>query len=148
MTINALLLLTCLGSTLFMTGLITFVQVVHYPLFLRIGSSEFSAYHKEHSRKTTFVVLVPMLLELFSSFFMLIERPPHSPFWLACAGFAAAAITWLTTFLFSVPIHERLGSLGYNPEAIRALVLTNWMRFVAWFAHALIVLAITAIELR
>lgn len=29
------------GATLFMTGLIWFVQVVHYPLFLRVGEGNF-----------------------------------------------------------------------------------------------------------
>lgn len=131
-----------------MTGLIAFVQVVHYPLFLRVDPAGFPEYHTWHTRKTTYVVLLPMLLELISSLGMLFARQPHSPFWLPCAGFAAVTITWLATFLISVPIHERLGSLGYNAPAIRALVLTNWIRFAAWFAHALIVLAITALELR
>ena len=148
MSINAFALLTCLGSTLFMTGLIAFVQVVHYPLFLRVDASGFPAYHAEHTRKTTFVVLVPMLLELLSSFTMLFASPPHVPFWLPCAGFAAVSITWLTTGFISVPIHERLGVQGHKPEHIKALVATNWLRFAAWFAHAAIMLAITAMELR
>ena len=35
--------LACLGSTLYMTGLIWFVHVVHYPLFSRVGWENFRA---------------------------------------------------------------------------------------------------------
>jgi hypothetical protein len=35
-------LLTCVASTLFMTGLSWFVQVVHYPLFAAVGPDAFA----------------------------------------------------------------------------------------------------------
>jgi hypothetical protein len=56
-------LLAHLAATLFMAGVIWFVQVVHYPLFSRIGSEKFSLYSKAHSRLTTCVVGPPMLVE-------------------------------------------------------------------------------------
>ncbi len=56
-------LLAHLAATLFMAGVIWFVQVVHYPLFSRIGSEKFSLYSNAHSRLTTCVVGPPMLVE-------------------------------------------------------------------------------------
>ena len=56
------LLLACLASTLFMTGLIWFVQVVHYPLFDRVGAARFVPYHAAHSRRTSWVVAAPMAI--------------------------------------------------------------------------------------
>jgi hypothetical protein len=56
-------LLANLAATLFMVGVIWFVQVVHYPLFSRVGSEKFSLYPKAHSRLTTYVVGPPMLVE-------------------------------------------------------------------------------------
>ncbi|MDQ5964129.1 MAG: hypothetical protein QG625_283 [Cyanobacteriota bacterium erpe_2018_sw_39hr_WHONDRS-SW48-000098_B_bin.30] len=32
------------AATWFMTGLIWFVQVIHYPLYARIGEAEFAVY--------------------------------------------------------------------------------------------------------
>ena len=52
-----------LVSALFMTGLIWFVQVVHYPLFAKV-SGTYPAYQAEHMARTTWVVAVPMLVEL------------------------------------------------------------------------------------
>ena len=51
-------LLACLASTLFMTGLIWFVQVVHYPLFSEVEPGDFLRYHAAHPRRTTRVVLL------------------------------------------------------------------------------------------
>lgn len=38
-----------------MTGLIGFVQVVHYPLFDGVGKSDFAAYEAQHTWRTGFV---------------------------------------------------------------------------------------------
>jgi hypothetical protein len=55
-------LLAHLAATLFMIGVIWFVQVVHYPLFSRVGPEKFSLYSEAHSRLTTYVVGPPMLV--------------------------------------------------------------------------------------
>lgn len=50
------------GSTWIMVGIIWFVQIVHYPLFSFAGRVEFPMYEHEHRRRTTWVVLPPILL--------------------------------------------------------------------------------------
>jgi hypothetical protein len=47
-----------------MCGLIWFVQVVHYPLFARVGGDGSKAYAAEHQRRTTLVVGPLMLVEI------------------------------------------------------------------------------------
>ena len=56
-------MLVHVGATLFMVGVIWFVQVVHYPLFSRAGLEKVSLYSEAHSRLTTYVVGPPMLVE-------------------------------------------------------------------------------------
>ena len=68
-------LLASAASTLFMVGLAWFVQVVHYPLFPLVGETGFPAFHDLHSRRTSFVVIVPMAIELVSSVALAMERP-------------------------------------------------------------------------
>jgi hypothetical protein len=135
---GSLVLLICAVSTWFMTGLIWFVQFVHYPLFDRVGRAEFRDYHEAHSRLTTRIVIVPMILELATSA-VLVVRPAvgPSPF-LAWAGLAAAVICWASTGWIQVPLHGRL-ALGYDVSSWRMLVNTNAIRTVAWTFHAVIV---------
>lgn len=134
-----LILLACVASTWFMTGLIWFVQVVHYPLFTRVGTAEFEDYHAAHTRLTTWVVLGPMVMELITSA-ALVARPPAGvgptlP-WL---GLASAVVCWVSTGWIQVPLHQRL-ALGHDLVSPERLVRSNVVRTLAWTVHGLIVL--------
>jgi hypothetical protein len=137
-----LLLLTCLASTLFMTGVIWFVQVVHYPLFERVSVEAFRRYHADHTRSTTYVVLVPMVLELASSAGLILNRPRGTAAWLAWLGFGLAIVSWGVTFFCSVPAHNRLAT-GFDRSVHQTLVGTNGLRVLSWTAHSIVVLVMT-----
>jgi hypothetical protein len=81
-------LLANAAATLFLVGVTWFVQVVHYPLFSAVGPGEFRDYHLEHTRRTTYVVVVPMVIELLSSF-ALVAEPPAGRAALALSGAAS-----------------------------------------------------------
>lgn len=125
--------------TLFMTGLIWFVQIVHYPLFALVGHAGFPEYERWHARRTGWVVAGPMLAELAAAIAIA---------WcgggaLAWLGLALLAIIWLSTGLWQVPAHRRLEA-GFDAAAHRRLVRTNWVRTAAWSARGVIALALLA----
>ena len=128
-----------IASTFFMAGVIMVVQVVHYPLFARVGAAAFAAYEVEHRTRISFVVMAPMLVELATAVLVALRPPPSVPPWSAWLGLALLAVVWLSTFLLQVPLHDRL-SLGWDPEAIDALVRGNAIRTAAWLARALLAL--------
>lgn len=140
------LLLAHLAATLFMVGLIWFVQIVHYPLFSRVGQKEFSLYSEAHSRLTSYVVGPPMLLEAGTALLLVFVRPEGVPLLLALAGLALVAAIWLSTALLQVPRHKALGS-GFDEPAWKGLVGTNWIRTVAWSARGIVVLWMVALGL-
>jgi hypothetical protein len=132
--------LLCLhaAATLFMVGLIWFVQVVHYPLFADVarlsGQGPFASYEARHTALTTLVVGPPMLLELICAGLLLFLRPQGLPAWSLWLAAALLAVIWLSTALLQVPRHGDL-SVGFDAAAHRALVVTNWLRTVAWSAR-------------
>lgn len=136
-------LLLCFASTWFMTGLIWFVQVVHYPLFAQVGSEAFGGYHNAHVRLVTRVVLVPMVAELLTSLWLVYEPPSGVGSQLPLFGLAAAVLVWLSTILIQVPLHQGLAD-AFVPRTHQRLVATNAGRAWLWTAHAGIVLAMTA----
>ncbi len=140
--ISSLIMLICLGSTLYMTGLIWFVQCVHYPLFNQVGHDHFPKYHAAHVRYTGPVVILAMFGELLSAGGLLLIRPQNVSHGLAIVGFILAVITWLSTFLLQVPQHQRL-TAGFDAATHTRLVRTNWIRTITWSSHSLIVLAMT-----
>ena len=72
-------ILSHLTATLAMVGIIWFVQVVHYPLFERVGKRGFQTYSATHSRFTDLVVGPPMLVETATAVALLFSRPSGVP---------------------------------------------------------------------
>src|SRR4051812_19221054 len=136
-------LLACLASTLFMTGLIWFVQVVHYPLFAEVDPARFRRYHAAHTRETTRVVLIPMILELLSSVVLVLGPGEALDAAMDWAGLIAAGGSWFSTFSLQVPRHNRLAA-GYDHDVHRGLVATNRLRAACWTAHSAILLVTVA----
>lgn len=116
-----------------MTGLIWFVQVVHYPLMGAVGASGFAAYHAAHARLTTLVVGPPMLVEAACAIWIALERPST----VAWLGLVLLAVVWGATFFVSVPRHNLLAT-GFDAAVIDSLVATNWLRTIAWTGRALV----------
>ena len=136
-------LLAHVGATLFMTGVIWFVQLVHYPLFAGVGAAGFSAYAAEHGRRTTWVVMPAMTVELGTGVALALGRPDGigaAPVWF---GLGMLGAIWLSTMLVQVPRHRVLGG-GFDDAAWRWLVRTNWLRTAAWTARGVLVLAMAA----
>ena len=126
-----LLLLVHAGATLMMLGVILVMQVVHYPLFARVGTEEYTAYQKSHMRRVTGIVLPAMSAELGTAAWLAVERPPAVPGWMAWTGLALALLLWASTGLVQTPLHRRLTE-GFDAEAHRRLVRSNWLRTAAW----------------
>lgn len=120
--------------TLVLVGLILTVQLVHYPLFARVGAPGFAAYEAEHSARITALVLPLMFSELALASWMAFTTPPGLPRWSAWVGLGLVASIWLSTFCLQVPQHAILGR-GWDARAHAALVATNWIRTVAWVAR-------------
>jgi hypothetical protein len=107
------ILLANAAATVFMTGLIWFVQVVHYPLFAKVGPEVFPAYSRAHQMLTTLVVGPPMLVEAATAALLVIVRP---------AG-TSAGLAWT----------------GFDADTNAFLVSTNWIRTICWTARTAVV---------
>ena len=134
-------LTTNLVATLYMTGLIWFVQLVHYPLMASVGEDRYVNYQTAHMSRTTWAVGPAMLMEAGSALALVLCLPPGTQLALAWRAFALLVVIWIATAIFSVPAHQKLLS-AFNPKAHRHLVLTNWVRTIGWTARAIIVVCI------
>lgn len=123
-------------TTAMMTGIIWFVQIVHYPLFTRIPKEGFIRYEQAHTVRTGWVVAPLMLLEIGTALLLLVY--PHggdplpirtSPLYLAALG--CLIMIWLSTFLVQVPLHGILEKQPHQRAMIQ-LERTNWVRTSLW----------------
>lgn len=136
MNTNFCLLLN-FASTWAMVGLIWLIQVVHYPLFAKVGSDQFQEYSQDHQRLITFVVLPLMFVELGTSLYLLASRPTGISGFLVAIGAVLVIVIWLSTFLIQVPQHGKLLA-GFDADVCHQLVRGNWIRTIAWSLRGLI----------
>lgn len=124
-----LLLLAHFTATVFMTGLLWMVQLVHYPLFMEVQPSAFAKYERLHQAKISPIVAPMMLFELFSSLVLV-----YNGWGLLSLWFNAALVLgiWCATFLIQMPLHFQLAKIGFDKSLIKRLIRTNWFRTIAW----------------
>ena len=134
------LLIAHAAATLFMTGLIWFVQIVHYPLMGRVGRELFVGYEGAHTRLTTWVVGPPMLVEGVTALMLIFRLPAGVSAAQAWAGLALLVAIWVSTAVLQMPQHRRLAR-GFEPSAHRRLVATNWIRVAGWSLRGALVLS-------
>ena len=137
MTLSSIILVINIAATLYMVGLIWFVQLVHYPLMAKVGEDAFPTYQDLHQKWTTLAVGPPMLAEAFSSI-LLIWFPPIPNAALLLLGVALLFIIWVSTALLQVPCHGQLAR-EFDKKVHRQLVLTNWLRTAAWSLRGVLV---------
>jgi len=107
------------------------VQVVHYPLLRQVGGSQYVLHQHKHMQLTSYVVGPLMFTELGASICLLLLFPEGVLGSLASIGLALLVVIWCSTLLLQGPRHEQL-RCGWNEEAHRGLVRSNWIRTIAW----------------
>ncbi|PQJ34478.1 hypothetical protein BSZ35_07595 [Salinibacter sp. 10B] len=130
-----ILLLVHAAATLTMWGVILVVQLVHYPLFRHVGPTSYETYQSEHMRRITWIVAPVMTTELVTAGWLAWQVPSGVPTGLAWTGLGLVLFIWATTGLLQVPLHSRLLH-GFDAEAHRRLVHSNWLRTGAWTLRA------------
>lgn len=133
------LLVTHALATVSLVGLIWTIQLVHYPLFLRVPPDAFTAYESEHMRRITWLVGPLMLVEAGTAILLILRFPESAIVWV---GAALLAAIWILTATVQGPLHGRLARDGFDATRIRFLVRSNWVRTLAWTARGVLALLI------
>ena len=147
MQFSSILFLLQLGSTLYMVGLIWFVQLVHYPLHGSVGPDHFVLYQQRHMQWTSFAVGPAMLIEAGTTVALFSAPSSLFPSWAPTLGLALLMLVWGSTALFQVPFHNQLLS-QFDSNAHQSLVWSNWIRTFGWSARGLLVLWLTSLLLK
>ena len=132
-----MLLVVHAALTWALVGLILTIQLVHYPLFSRVGTG-YATYQQEHVRRITWLVAPLMLAELATGAALAFHPPPFMSAASARLGLALIALIWLSTALIQSPTHRRL-AVGFDPAWHSWLVTTNWARTLLWMLRGMLV---------
>ena len=140
---TAVILIAHAVSTCAMAGILVFVQIVAYPLFGHVAQDDLGAYEDAHARRTSLVVGPVMVVEGLTAVLLVFDPPTGLGRGLPVIGLGLLLVVWASTAFVQVPIHAAM-SRGGGPGLVRALVVRNWPRTIAWVARAGVVAAMLA----
>jgi len=139
--VSEVVLLANFVATAVMTGVIWFVQWVHYPLLATVPVDDsVEAAVKvadQHQHRTGQVLAMPMAVEGVTTLWLLASRPEAVSLILPWGNAVLLAVALGSTVFVSVPLHAKMAT---NPTAdvARRLVVTNWPRTIAWSGRAIL----------
>ena len=143
-----LIFLAHTGATLYLVGVIWLVQLLVYPSMAHAGADDgYTTYHNLHTSRITPIVAPAMVVELLTAIYLVFapdDAIDRRYFW---SGLALVLIIWGSTFFLQVPLHERLAA-NFEADAQKKLVLTNWIRTVAWTLRGALVLWMTWLKIK
>jgi hypothetical protein len=116
-----------------MFGLIFTTQIVSYPMFLKVKSTNFKLYHKHYVKKISFIVMPLMVLELIVA--TLLVYMSNSI--IINLIFFNLMLIFLSTYFIQVPIHEKIKT-DPNEKLLLRLVRTNWIRTLLWMVKCIL----------
>jgi len=128
-------------ATAFLTGVIWYVQLVHYPLFARADAGSYREFQREHERRTSWIVGPAMLSEAAAALALAVTGWTVLPQSLLVGSIVLLVLVWSSTAGLQVPRHRRLAA-GFDAVAHRELVSTNWIRTVGWSARLLVAVSL------
>ena len=139
-SLQQLVLQLHLFTTLFMTGIIWFVQVVHYPSFNFFSTGDDGKFARFHQQRTGWVVMPVMIVELGTAILLLGSS------WVMQYGnylwinLALLLTIWVVTFFKIAPLHGRL-RVQHDATIVGTLVGLNWIRTLLWTLRSLLLLS-------
>src|ERR1700757_3093422 len=116
-----LVLLVQTAAAWYMVGFIWTMQILHYPLFDRVGREAFAAYETEHNRRFGLLVGPGIVLIALTAIIELVNRSAAIPLFAVIAQVLLLVVIIVSTVLYQAPQHGKLSS-GFDPEAYQVLI--------------------------
>lgn len=124
-----------LAATWAIVGLVWCVQVLIYPQFHHFAVEKFRECHFRHCFRIALIVVPLMLVEAATAAWLLYDGVRSAPL---IASIWLIPVVWLSTAVWQAPTHMQLLN-GFDSPLVRRLILTNWVRTLAWTARGILV---------
>jgi len=108
--------------------LIWMTQLVVYPSFAYFSSGDLLLWHRRYTRAISFLVIPLMLAQLLTHGIGLWQH-------FSVPRLLAAALIgsiWVNTFVYAVPLHNKISAGSDIASSAKQLVAVNWYRTVLW----------------
>ena len=104
------------------------VQLIVYPGFLDYSPTNLLKWHKKYTPRITGIVAPLMLSQLGLAIYRLIQEPIG----ISTISFLLVLAIWIITFIWFVPLHQKIDEGVTQQNYLRKLVQLSWYRTLPW----------------
>lgn len=108
--------------------LIFLVQLCIYPAFKYFNTHNLQIWHKVYTPNITIVVFPLMIGQLAFSLYSVFNASEY----LSWVHLVLVICTWISTFLYFVPLHQKINTNNYIKDDLLKLEKGNWFRLILW----------------
>jgi len=133
LSVSFLLSVALLGNlcaSVFMTGIISFIQFIQYPLLYHISSFDFTCYFKKYISRITWFIYPALLLEIgFAMWlsFLPLQSKMQLPILIS---YILLALVTMNTLLIQTPLIQKL-QLSFDKSVLSKVMFYNRIRFIS-----------------
>jgi len=140
LSVSFLLSIALLGNlcaSIFMTGIISFIQFIQYPLLYHISSFDFTCYFKKYISRIMWFIYPVMIIEIgFAVWlsFLPLQTKLQLPILIS---YILLALVTMNGLLIQTPLIQKL-QYSFDKAVLSKIMFYNWIRFVSSALRTLI----------
>jgi len=130
-------LLGNLCASVLMTGILSFIQFIQYPLLFHISSFDFTCYFKKYISRITWFIYPIMILEICFAVwiaFLPLQSKLQLPILIT---YVLLALVTMNGLLIQTPLIQKL-QYSFDKTVLSKIMFYNWIRFVSSALRTLI----------
>ena len=130
-------LLGNLCASVLMTGIISFIQFIQYPLLFHISSYDFTCYFKKYISRISWFIYPVLIIEICFAFwlsFMPLQSKLQLPILIT---YILLALVTMNTLLIQTPLIQKL-QYSFDKAVLSKIMFYNRLRFISSALRTLI----------
>lgn len=125
-----LILIQC-AAFWFMAGVTWTLQILNYPLLEKINSSTFASYQEAHNKRFGKVMIPGVMISVLSTILLFFNLPDEVSFTIPLVQTVILLLITGSAALYAAPAHKKLEK-NFDQVPVSSLIMTNWLRLIAW----------------
>jgi hypothetical protein len=140
LSVSPLLSFVLLGNlcaSVLMTGIISFIQFIQYPLLFHISSFDFTCYFKKYISRIIWFIYPVLIIEIAFALwlsFLPLQSKLQLPILIT---YILLALVTMNTLLIQTPLIQKL-RYSFDKAVLSKIMFYNWIRFVSSALQTLI----------
>jgi hypothetical protein len=124
------------------------LQIQHYGIYPFVGKENFKSYMRANNKAALIPALLPGMLMLILSIYLMFTRPVFMTTLEAIASLALNIIAFISTFKWQRKIQDDMANTGYDEAKVKLLLSTNWIRTIAFLLLGILTITILVMAIK